>query len=76
MSHEYLKYLIVVKYLAYFPGGLKKDETKALVSHIKLEKKKDYKNGDKVGDNYIYLGDKLMHIEPIYAKKNKGLFRW
>ena len=36
---------------------------------IKLEKKKDYQTGDKVGTNYIYLGDTLVHTEDIYAKK-------
>ncbi len=58
---------------------LKKSETKSLISHIKLEKKNNYKNNDKVGDNYIYLGDTLVHIEPIYAKrsnKNKILSKW
>ena len=50
---------------------LKKGESKTLVSHIKLEKKKDYKDGDVVGTNYIYLGNKLVHKELIYAKKNK-----
>ena len=48
---------------------LKKGESKSLVSHIKLEKKKDYKDGDKVGDNLIYLGNTLVHTEPIYAKR-------
>lgn len=48
---------------------LKKDETKELVSHIKLEKIKDYKTGDKVGVNEIYLGNKLVHTEDIYAKR-------
>ena len=48
---------------------LKKGESKSLVSHIKLEKKANYKDGDKVGDNYIYLGNTLVHVEPIYAKK-------
>ena len=48
---------------------LKKGESRSLVSHIKLEKKKDYKTGDKVGTNYIYLGDTLVHTEDIYAKK-------
>lgn len=48
---------------------LKKDETKKLISHIKLEKIKDYKTGDKVGVNEIYLDDKLVHTEDIYAKK-------
>jgi len=49
---------------------LKKDETNYLVSHIKLKKIKNYKDGEKVGTNYIYLGDKLVHKEDIYAKKN------
>ena len=48
---------------------LKKGEGKALVSHIKLEKNKDYKDGDKVGTNDIYLGNTLVHTEDIYAKK-------
>lgn len=48
---------------------LKKNETKSLVSHIKLEKLKNYHSGDKVGVNYIYLGDNLIHKEDIFAKK-------
>lgn len=48
---------------------LKKGESKSLISHIKLEKKEDYKTGDIVGKNYIYLDDKLVHTEPIYVKK-------
>lgn len=50
---------------------LKKGESKSLVSHIKLEKKKKYKNNDIVGNNYIYLGNKLVHTEPIYVRKKK-----
>ena len=50
---------------------LKKNESKSLISHIKLTKKTNYQDGDKVGENYIYLGNTLVHIEPIYAKKNK-----
>ena len=48
---------------------LKKGESKSLVSHIKLEKKKNYKNNDKVGTNYIYLDNVLVHTESIYVKK-------
>ena len=48
---------------------LKKGESKSLISHIKLEKKKNYKTGDKVGVNYIYLGNTLVAKEDIYAKK-------
>lgn len=50
---------------------LKKGESKSLVSHIKLEKKNNYKNNDIVGNNYIYLGKTLVHTEPIYVKKTK-----
>ena len=48
---------------------LKKGESRSLVSHIKLEKKEDYKDDDCVGINYIYLGDTLVHEEKIYVKK-------
>ena len=48
---------------------LKKDETRSLISHIKLVKKKHYQDGDKVGTDYIYLGDTLVHTEDIYVKK-------
>ena len=57
---------------------LKKSESKTLVSHIKLEKNPHYKNDDQVGINYIYLDDKLVHQEKIYAKrknKNKAWFK-
>ena len=49
---------------------LKKGESRSLVSHIKLEKKKNYKTGDIVGKNYIYLGNTLVHEENIFAKKD------
>ena len=55
---------------------LKKNETKALISYIKLEKKANYKTGDKVGDNYIYLDNTLIHIEPIYAKRINKKKSW
>ena len=48
---------------------LRKDETKSLISHIKLEKLTNYKDNQKVGTNYIYLGDTLVHEEDIYVKK-------
>lgn len=48
---------------------LKKEETRNLISHIKLEKKKDYKTDEQVGINYIYLDDTLINKVPIYAKK-------
>lgn len=49
---------------------LKKDETKSLVSHIKLKKITNYEDGELVGTNYIYLGDTLLYKEDIYAQKN------
>ena len=55
---------------------LNKNETKSLVSHIKLEKKANYKDGDKVGINYIYLGDTLVHKEDIYAKRINKKKKW
>lgn len=59
---------------------LKKGESKSLVSHIKLTKNKNYKDDEEVGKNYIYLGDKLVHIEPIYAKrinkKESKIIKW
>jgi D-alanyl-D-alanine carboxypeptidase len=48
---------------------LKKDEMYNLINHIKLEKKSNYKDGEKVGTNYIYLDDILVKEIPIYAKK-------
>ena len=48
---------------------IKKDESKSLVSHIKLTKNRNYKDNDKVGVNYIYIGNTLVHQEDIYAKK-------
>lgn len=48
---------------------MKQDETHNLISHIKLEKKEDYEDGERVGTNYIYLDDVKVAGEPIYAKK-------
>jgi D-alanyl-D-alanine carboxypeptidase len=50
---------------------LKKEETHNLISHIKLEKKKNYQDGDIVGTNSIYLDDTLIKEIPVYAKKEK-----
>lgn len=56
-----------IKNDVYIP--LKKNEKKSLVSHIILEKKKNYKINDKVGINQIYLGNKLLYEEDIYIIK-------
>lgn len=49
---------------------LKKEETHNLISHIKLEKKKNYQDGDIVGTNYLYLDDTLVGKVDIYAKSS------
>lgn len=52
--------------------SLKKDETKSLISHIILEKKKNYQNDDKIGKAQILLGDNVIYEEDIYIiKQNK-----
>lgn len=51
--------------------ALKEDETKKIINNIKLEKKRKYKNGDKVGENQIYLDNKLILTENIYVKMKK-----
>lgn len=50
---------------------MKQDETHNLISHIKLEKKENYKNGEQVGTNYIYLDDNLVKEVPVYAIKKE-----
>lgn len=54
-----------------FSLALKKDETKSLVAHIKLEKIKNYQTGTRVGNAYIYLGNTVIHEEEIYAKRTE-----
>lgn len=48
---------------------LLKNETKTLLSHIVLEKKKVYSTNDKVGKDQIYLGNDLIYEEDIYINK-------
>ena len=48
---------------------MKKEETHNLISHIKLEKKDKYNDGDRVGTNYIYLDDTLVKEVAVYTKK-------
>lgn len=66
-----------IKEDVYIP--LKKNERDSLISHIVLEKKKNYQNDDRVGTNQIYLGDDLLYEEDIYIikkkeKKEKSIF--
>lgn len=51
---------------------LKQDETYDLINHIKLEKREEYQDGDRVGTSYIYLDDTLVNEVPIYAKKKSN----
>ena len=46
----------------------KKNELGNLIGKIVLEKKKNYKNNDQVGEYQIYLNKLLMHKEPIYIR--------
>ena len=50
----------------------KKEETGNLVGKILLEKKKNYKSNDRVGEYQIYLNQKLIYKEPIYIKRKGG----
>jgi D-alanyl-D-alanine carboxypeptidase len=52
---------------------LKKVERGSLVSHIILEKKSNYSNGDVVGKNQIYLEDTLLYEEDIRIFKTKDV---
>lgn len=49
----------------------KKTEVGNLVGKIQLEKKDNYKTGDRVGQYIIYLDDKFIYEEAIYIKKSK-----
>lgn len=73
---------LYIKNDLYIP--LTKNEATSLISHVKLERIRNYDN-TLVGHNYIYLRDKKIYDMPVYAKKNKdkvtfwskikGLFR-
>lgn len=78
LKDNYYNNNLYIKNDLYIP--LKKNETKKLVSHIKLEKKKKYKEGDLVGVDEIYLDDQLIHKENIYVSQKyitnkKSLFQ-
>ena len=50
---------------------LKKNEKDSVTSHILINKKKDYKNDDKVGKIDILLGNNVVLSEDIYVTKGK-----
>jgi len=56
-----------IKNDVYIP--FKKTEVGNLIGKIELEKKKEYKTADKVGQYLIYLNENLLYKEPIYIKK-------
>lgn len=60
-----------IKNDVYIP--LLKNEKKALISHIILEKKQNYNNNEKIGKNQILLGDTLLYEEDIYIIKKDSI---
>lgn len=70
-ENYYKDALFYIKNNIYIP--LKKSETKSLISHIKLDKKKNYHNNTVVGVDQIYLGKELIYEEDIYITKNKNI---
>lgn len=60
---------IYIKNDLYVP--LKQEEISLLNSKISLEKKAKYNSGDIVGIDKIYLDNKLLYEEKIYAKNKK-----
>ena len=57
---------------------LSDSETESIVMKYELIKKKRINNDDKIGKILVYLGDKQIHTENIYAKsknRKKGVFR-
>lgn len=69
---------------------LSKEETSNLINYIKLDKLTDYKDGDRVGRNELYLDNKLLYTEDIYISQDstvtkeskslldkiKDIFKW
>lgn len=64
---NYFKGNLYIKNDVYIP--FKKEETDSLISHIKLYKIKNYKDGDIVGVNQIIYKDKVIYEENIYIDK-------
>jgi len=51
--------------------ALREDEKDKIINNIEIKKVSNYKNGDKVGVNLIYLDNKLIKSENIYVLKEK-----
>ena len=67
LKDTYYNNNLYIKNDVYIP--LKENEVNKLTSHIKLEQKKNYNNGDLVGVDEIYLNNKLIYTENIYVSK-------
>ena len=67
---NYFDGTLYIKNDVYIP--FKKSETDSLISHIKLYKVKDYKDGDIVGINQIIYKDKVIYEEDIYIDKDNN----
>ena len=80
IGDTYYKGTFYINNNVYIP--LKNTETKSLISKITLEQLSNYKQGDLVGYNYIYLDNELLYKENIYIdttnkhKKNKNIFNY
>ena len=68
IGDDYYNNNLYIKEDLYIP--LKNNETGYLISKIKLEKLKEYKEGDKVGNIYIYINDELLATKDIYVSKD------
>lgn len=55
-----------------FNYPLTKSEKNALSLKFKIEKKRKFKDNDNVGSINVYIGDKKVHSEKIYVKKEKS----
>ena len=54
-----------------FTYPLTDSEKETINLKFELEKKRDYKNDDQVGNVQIHVGDKIVHTEDIYVKLDK-----
>ena len=54
-----------------FTYPLTESEKETINLKFELEKKRDYKNNDKVGIAEVHVGDKIVHTEDIYVKLDK-----
>ena len=67
-NDNYFNGTLYIKKDVYIP--FKKSETDSLISHIKLYKIKDYKDGDIVGINQIIYKNEVIYEENIYIDKD------